>query len=487
MNCCRCHDHKLDPIPQKDYYRFLAFFRNVQHYGQRGDESILSAAVRSIASPEDEAKFAAEKQAWEARVAELRHSLDLVEEKIQPELKGGEIDDFKRDSERLRVIRQHVGKLLSQDEVKEYARIRKLWTDLRQQPPRSNEQALCVKEQEGEVPPTHILARGNPEGKGEIVVPGFPEVLGFPEPVISPAVHAKSSGRRLTLANWIASPENPLTARVEVNRVWQAHFGRGLVRTPNNFGLQGDLPTHPELLDWLAAEFVEQGWSLKQLHRLILLSNSYQMASTGDPAALAKDPENHLFWRFDPRRLRAEELRDSILQVNGSLDTERMFGPSIYPTIPAEVLAGQSVPGQNWNTSSPEDQRRRSIYVHLKRSLQLPILAAFDVADTDFTCPVRFATTQPTQALGMLNSKFLLEESARFAEMLKQAAPGDSKAQVTLALRGVTQRTPTAAQIHSAGLDLMATLQRDHPISEADALQYFCPMAYNLNEFLYID
>src|SRR5262249_9048782 len=152
---------------------------------------------------------------------------------------------------------------------------------------------------------------------------------------------ARTSGRRRVLADWIASPENPLTARVMANRVWQYHFGRGIVRSASNFGLHGDRPTHPELLDWLAAEFVPRGWRLKALHRLILTSNAYRMSSHGDAAKLAADPANDLFWRFDMRRLAAEEIRDSILAVSGSLNL-KMFGPGVYVDIPAEVLAGQS-------------------------------------------------------------------------------------------------------------------------------------------------
>ncbi|MEZ6057060.1 MAG: PSD1 and planctomycete cytochrome C domain-containing protein, partial [Planctomycetaceae bacterium] len=447
MNCARCHDHKLDPIPQRDYYRFLAFFRNVRHYGEGGEDPTHSSFVCSLASPEEAAAEVAEKEAWKGKLAELRKQLDDVEEKIRPQLKGGEIDDFKRDSERLRVIRRHVDELITREELKNYADTRKAWTELGQRPPKSQELALCVKEHHRVPEPTHILARGNPQGKGEIVTPGFPEILGSTEPIITATSTGDSSGRRLALAGWIASPDNPLTSRVAVNRIWQWHFGRGLVRSANNFGLQGDAPTHPELLDWLAAEFVSNGWSMKKLHREILLSSTYQMASVGDVTSLEKDPENNLFWRFDPRRLRAEEIRDSILAVNDSLDLTRMYGPSIYPTIPAAVLAGQSVPGKGWHTSSPEDQRRRSIYVHLKRSLQLPILAAFDVADTDSPCPVRFVTTQPTQALGMLNSEFLSREATIFAEKLREEHPDDREAQVARALQRATQRTPTSAEI----------------------------------------
>jgi hypothetical protein len=289
-----------------------------------------------------------------------------------------------------------------------------------------------------------------------------------------------------------------------VNRIWQWHFGRGIVRSANNFGLQGDPPTHPELLNWLAAEFMERGWSLKEMHRLILKSNTYRMMSrvesrgsrvqgqvagdnsSLDPRPLTLDPQNDLFWRFDMRRLRAEEIRDSILAVNGTLNLDRMYGPSMYPVIPKEVLAGQSVPGQNWGSSPREERNRRSIYIHIKRSLQVPILAAFDAADTDFTCPVRFATTQPTQALSLLNSDFLNEEAKVFAEFVRRRAGDDPAAQAALALQRAIQREPTDAEV-DRGLQLMRDLREKDGLSADGALKYFCMVALNLNEFVYLD
>ena len=233
-----------------------------------------------------------------------------------------------------------------------------------------------------------MLARGNAHVPGEKVEPGFLTVLGDLTPAIpAPPPDARTTGRRRVLADWIASPANPLTARVMANRLVQHHFGRGIVRSPNNFGLQGDKPTHPELLDWLASELVAQGWRLKPMHRLIVTSNAYKMSSLPNPEALAKDPTNNLLWRFDARRLTGEEVRDSVLAVTGTLNP-KMYGPGIFPEVPAEVLAGQSVPGSGWGKSSAEDRARRSIYVHVKRSLLVPILDGFDLAETDRSSPV---------------------------------------------------------------------------------------------------
>jgi len=408
-------------------------------------------------------------------------------------LPGPEQDDFKNDSVRLRVLRRHVGELISQEDFDSYERTRRQWTRLRNQPPESGAQALCVTEHGAECPETFLLIRGNPGAHGDEVTPGFPSVLSPPEAEFSPPAHGRSTGRRRALAEWIASPDNPLTARVMANRIWQWHFGRGIVRSPNNFGLQGDRPTHPELLDWLASELIARGWSLKAMHRLVLMSNTYRMSSEGQGSrvkgqgseSLAVDPQNDLFWRFDMRRLRAEEIRDSILAVNGRLNLESMFGPSIYPVIPPEVLAGQSRPGAGWEQSSTEDRRRRSIYIHIKRSLKVPLLAAFDAADTETTCPMRFATTQPTQALSQLNSDYLNRQAGVFADYARDHETAHDE-QVALVLRRTTQRSPTQTEI-DRGLELMELLQDEHGLSEEESLRYFCLLALNLNEFVYLD
>ncbi len=209
------------------------------------------------------------------------------------------------------------------------------------------------------------------------------------------------------------------------------------------------------------------------------------MSCEVDAPALAADPQNDLFWRFDLRRLTAEEVRDSILAVDGTLNL-KMFGPSVYPHIPAEVMAGQSHPGAGWGTSTPEEAARRSIYVHVKRSLPVPILKAFDAAETDRSCPVRFVTVQPTQALGMLNGSFLNEEAEKLANRLHRDAGEDAKKQVRLAFRLATCRTPADAEVARC-LELMQSLQKKDGATSEQALKYFCLMVLNLNEFMYLD
>jgi mono/diheme cytochrome c family protein len=391
------------------------------------------------------------------------------------------------------VARKDVGKLiltegarvLGPEQAQRYRRLKK---DLERLKKASipGELALCVTEAGRQAPETFVLVRGNPQARGAKVEPGFPVVLGENSPVIpTPPPMATTSRRRTVLADWLTSPDNQLTARVMANRIWQYHFGRGIVRTPNDFGTQGARPTHPELLDWLAREFVAGGWRLKALHRLILTSQAYRMSSRGNPQALAVDPANERFWRFDMRRLSAEEIRDSILAVSGNLNL-KMYGPSIYPEIPKAVLAGQSVPGRGWTQSPLDEQNRRSVYVHVKRSLLLPILESFDLAEPDRTTPVRFSTTQPTQALGMLNGAFLNQQAEVFAGRLRREAGASRAAQVRLAFSLATGHAPTPDDVRR-GTALMDALQNQDGASADMALRYFCLMVLNLNELIYLD
>jgi hypothetical protein len=215
-----------------------------------------------------------------------------------------------------------------------------------------------------------------------------------------------------------------------------------------------------------------------------MTSNAYRTSSTADPTALAADPQNNLLWRFDLRRLTAEEVRDSILAIDGSLNT-KMYGPSIYPFISRGVMAGQTHPGEDWHTTGTDEDNRRSVYVHNKRSLPVPILQAFDAAEMDRSCPVRFATIQPTQALGMLNGTFLNDEAKKLADRLRKEAGDDLSKQVTLAFRLTTGRAPTPAEI-SRCLDLMQSLQKQDGATPEQARKYFCLMVLNLNEFMFI-
>ena len=370
---------------------------------------------------------------------------------------------------------------------------------------------------------THVLLRGMPQALGEQVTAGIPEVLApagytfavpkeFDDKALASAsaditvsqFNQRPTGRRRALADWLVDKQNPLTARVFVNRLWQYHFGRGLVATSNDFGKLGELPTHPELLDWLAAEFMhgvrtdvpnnsddgfdfvqEKPWSIKSMHKLLMMSNTYQLSSQATDDGLKLDPADQLYWRFHMRRLAAEEVRDSILAVTGRLN-KTVAGPSVYPAISAEVLAGQSRPGEGWPTSNAEDSNRRSVYVFVKRSLQLPILAQFDQADTDSSCAVRYVTTVPTQSLSMLNGQFIHEQAAALAKRLVEAHPNDQAAQIRLAIQLTTQRQPAIDEIGRDVAFVQKAMLEDK-LTAADALKLYCLMVLNTNEFFYLD
>ncbi len=489
LNCARCHDHKLDPLPQRDYYRFLAFFHGMKRYGVRKPETVAEASLCDIGPPRESRRRL--EAGWKDRryrvqSAPVLRELEKIEKLVAEDLSAEEKAAFRRQENRAGILASRVPELVSDAQLENYAEYGKRLEWMKEAAASRNLQALCVTEVGPEPRETFVLGRGSHRARGERVEPGFPSVLSPPQPRLDPAPdNGKTSGRRLALARWIASPGNPLTARVMVNRVWQYHFGQGLVRTPNDFGFRGAAPTHPGLLDWLAVEWVERGWRLKPIHRMILLSNSYRMSSGPREEGLARDPGNRLLWRFDMRRLAAEEIRDSVLAVNGSLNLT-MTGPSIYPIIPEEVLAGQSVPGQNWGDSSPKDRTRRSIYIHTKRSLVVPLIAAFDGADPDATCPVRFSTTQPTQALHTLNGEFMNRQARVLAEFVRDGGGSGPAGQVRLALNRVLQRPPTGTEV-DRGLELMESLRQNHRTDPDKALELFCLVALNLNEFIYLD
>ncbi len=365
--------------------------------------------------------------------------------------------------------------LIGKDAVERYRKLQKSIEELKRNPP-GVEKALSASE--GGMRDTFVLVRGNPHVQGKQVQPGFPRVLGFADP-------PKSAKPRLALADWMVNADNPTPARVMVNRLWQGHFGKGIVVTANDFGKFGQLPSNQPLLDWLARAFVAGGWKIKSMHRLMMTSSAYRMSSHDDATNLAKDPENELVWRFPMRRLTAEEIRDSILATGGSLNPG-LFGPSVFPPMPTEVLATSSHPGDVWGKSSGDDAARRSIYIKVKRSLLYPMLAAHDFADTDTSCPVRFSTTVPTQALTMMNSAFIVDQAGQFADRLRKQAGENIEQQARLGLRLVTQRPPLDAEVKRA-LGFVTALRDKNGLSAERSLDLLCLMLLNLNEFVYLD
>ncbi len=352
--------------------------------------------------------------------------------------------------------------------------------------------------QKFQVPPLYFAAAGDDikaNASTFPVEPGFLSVLvkGTPPPATHPPNRSDytTSGRRRALAEAIASPDNPLTARVMVNRIWGWHFGRGIVATPGNFGKMGMLPSHPELLDWLATEFVRQGWSIKQMQRLIMNSETYKMASAFyQPTDMAKDPTNVYLWRFPIRRMEAEIIRDAVLDASGDLNLQA-GGPAFFPSIPLSVRADQ--PRGTWElTKEGPDTWRRSVYAYVKRGLKYPMFEVYDLPDLNTTCERRAVSTVPTQALTMLNNEFMLMQAARFAQRVILEAGWDFGGAVTAMYRIALSRDPTSKELETNVAFL--TKQRDQELNAGaagkqaslDAITDLAHVVLNLNEFAYI-
>jgi hypothetical protein len=352
------------------------------------------------------------------------------------------------------------------------------------------EPAPCLVEEGPPVRRTFVLQRGDVRLPSEEVQPGVPAVLApAPVPFPLPPPGARGSGRRLTLARWVASPDNPLAARVLVNRVWQHHFGRGLVETSSDFGRRGARPSHPELLDWLADEFVRQGWSVKALHRLVMTSSAYRQSSADDTAGARFDAEDRYLWRFPPRRLEAEAIRDSILAASGNLNRQ-MFGPGVKPRAHPGVAAAV---GSGWPTVPKEgpEHWRRSVYIFLKRSAPFPLLEGFDAPVGTQSCARRIPTTVAPQALLLLNDEFSNEQAeALAARVLREAGPAPAR-QVERAYWLALSRPPTPPQRRLGVAFLSAQQQRHREAGLAGpgqaALTDLCQVLFNTNEFVYVD
>jgi hypothetical protein len=307
---------------------------------------------------------------------------------------------------------------------------------------------------------------------GDVVEPGIPEALaaGLEFKRDLPANRCRAA-----LAAWIASDKNVLTARVIANRVWQWHFGEGLVRTPNDFGIRGERPSHPELLDWLASELISHRWSLKHLHRVIMNSSVYQMAATAPAATLQRDPDNLLLARFQPFRLQAEIIWDNIRAAAGTLD-RTLYGLPIAPPLDEQEQLGNY---RKWPASTPEESNRRALYLLVKRSFRFPMLSAFDLPDNISSCGRRDITTVPNQALTLLNNRTMLQQAAAFADRLWQETQGELKAVPARAWQHAYSRRISADEEAQAHAFLR---QRG---GDKRAVADLCLALFNTNEFIY--
>ena len=323
-----------------------------------------------------------------------------------------------------------------------------------------------------ETPPeTHLLNRGDTEAPLDVVAPAALSAVKV-LPAELTTTDASDGARRLALAKWITDPANPLTARVMVNRLWHYHFGRGLVGSPGDFGFNGERPSHPELLDWLATEFQERNWSIKNMHRLIMLNSTYQQSSQHNEKAAGVDGSNRLLWRMNRRRMDAEVVRDSVLAVSGQLDFQ-MGGPAFMPF---RYQFRKSPVYDYFDTTDRPEQSRRSVYNFIVRSTPDPFMDTLDFPVPSSCTPARNSTTTPLQSLALLNDHFVIHQAEHFATRLSDAHPENVSAQVTMAYRLTQGRNPSVVELERA----------EQFIAKRDSF-YFCRALFNTNEFLYVD
>ena len=335
------------------------------------------------------------------------------------------------------------------------------------------------------VPVTTVKLRGEYDNHGPVVKAGFPSIVtGHRKPAairLDPFKRWPTRSRRMALARWIASRDNPLTARVMMNRLWYRHFGRGIVRTPSDFGKLSGGATHPELLDWLAGRFVDSGWSLKAMHRLLVTSSTYRQSSlVKNEAAEAVDPLNNLWWRYEQRRLDAEAIRDSVLAASGRLNPE-LYGLPIFPPLPGDIAETVKYSENKWDTQVDHAGRKRSIYIYQQRTLNMPFMQAFDSTVCDESRPRRRTSVTPLQALSLFNGDFVNEEADALAKRIRREAGGGIGEQVRLACRLAFGRLPSQDEAKHF-TDFLGQAQ-----NKDDALTGFCRVLLNANEFVYID
>lgn len=423
LGCARCHDHKFDPIRHTDYYRMQAFFATTH-------ENDITLASKE------------EKAAWQSRHDTVQAEIKALRQQMKG-LKGPDLDVMKRKVEQTE-----------------------------ERLPEPLPALFSVSNDAAKATPIHVLARGDYASKGEAV---GTRPLGVLLP--DGAEEWRPEKPRTALAGWITQPDHPLTARVAVNRIWHYHFGRGIVSTPNDFGRMGSRPSHPELLDYLANRFTENGWKWKPLHREILLSKTYRQSSRSplEAAAKEKDPNNELLWKFSRRRLEAEEIRDAALAVAGKLNPKQ-GGPSIIIPVDKEMTTLLYKPSQWAVTSDPEEHNRRSVYLMAKRNLRLPFMEAFDAPDMNISCARRESSTHAPQALELMNGDLVNRLAVDLSNRLQTEAGASKGKQVDLAYKLAAGRAPTLKE-----RQLALAFLRTQPLQE------FALAVFNLNAFLYVE
>jgi mono/diheme cytochrome c family protein len=488
VQCARCHNHKFDPIPQKDYYRMQAVFFSTK------ETDYPLVPPEAVARHEALNKEITERQEpLKTRLAELDkpHREFLFQAKLDTLPKYYRVAwetpaDKRNKAQRLNarqvdalyklIKREDMLARMDDQDRADYQETEQRVKDLDRRRPEPYPTARTISEDGREALPSYFLHRGDPGSKGSRMDPGVLTVAARAEPSFdAPPTHSKTSWRRKHFAEWVASEDNPLTARVMVNRIWQHHFGEGIVRTPSNFGKTGMPPSHPELIDWLALEFIRSGWSVKHMHRLMLTSEAYRMASRDLPENLAKDADNKFFWRQSRNRHEVEVIRDQIMAAAGTLDRS-VGGPAMRPYIDPTLF--QSSTDRTWPGMAIGDPAswRRSLYVFSKRSIRYPMFEAFDQPDMVISCSRRTRSTVAPQALLLMNNAEVLLQAKYFAQRVAVEAGHDPAAQVDLAFELALTRMPNKAEKSKALAFLGGT-----PTGLVD----LCQTLFNLNEFLY--
>ena len=504
IGCARCHDHKFDAIPTTDYYRLQSFFA-----ASRLDEPLIAPKAEVEA-------FEAATKAVAAKIAPIRKQLAELEAPYRKALADAKqamltaeerallaIPEKDRTDQQKKIIKgiqnsiritwEDVAEAVADAKV-DFERREALKRQIHQielTRPRPPAHALALIDAAPTAPDTFVYRRGDYRNKGPGVEPRPPGVIlasqrkdAFPKDAIKPL--EKSTGRRAGLAEWLADDDNPLVARVIVNRLWQHHFTRGIVATPSDFGVRGEFPSHPELLDWLAARLIEEGWRLKPLHRLMVTSAAYRQSSKAVPRLIEMDEENSLLGRMNRRRLDAEGVRDAMLAVSGELNP-KMGGPGVLAPLEKEVadlIFTEAEVVDLWPVDpDPREHMRRSLYLFKKRNVRYPLLESFDAPDNQTACPRRETSTHALQALNLLNSEIAIGRARALAARILREAPDDQAARIERAYRVVLCRPPSSAETARTEAFLDAQRQAD---GDAAAWDDFALALLNCNEFLYI-
>ena len=524
VGCAQCHDHRFDPIPQADYYRLRAIFEPAFDWQSRWRPPFQREY--SLYTPEERAKAnEIEKQVGDINreaQAMSKKFLDEIFEKEVVKLPEEEREPYRaarataekdRTPEQKALIKKYPSALAlysldlyDKDAQKKVTDKTAEGTKLRATRPPEG-MVMALTEVKGIVPETHLFHRGDHDQPKQKVMPGELTVLAGPEiePFKPEQVPAGSSGRRLAYAHWLTNGKHPLVARVLVNRFWLNHFGRGLVNTPGDFGALGERPTHPELLDWLASEFMDGGWKLKPLHRFMVTSTTYRQSSRNE-ASFTADAENRFYGRFKLQRLDAETLRDSMLAAAGTLNRKAFGEPVGIARDPGgRIVVGQEELNRNKDVvkvvSRGPDDFRRSIYVQLRRKTPLTVLDTFDEPTMSPNCETRNCTTVAPQSLLLMNDNFVLDAAHALAARLRNEVPGDARGQIVKAWRVLYAREPQENDV-LRGLAYLAeqteAVRAYHqgiqhakdappPDPQLDALASFCQILYSSNRFLYVE